>query len=107
MSDAIWLKRDASKKIRGWRTTTIEISDKTLKNSPSTALKDRSTKRKRLRILSLFKNRRGGEKTKRTLANLMELGIIETPEDYVRPVMFVIQKPRKEPKGKRSPGKKK
>lgn len=90
-SEVIGVRQDA--KNLNWRTTILELADSALKKSSSKAMRERSTPAKRKSMLEYYLNR-PGSKTKQAMKLQMETRLINSPDEYAKPVLIIMQKPR-------------
>lgn len=82
----------------GFTVTVLEIPDLALKKSSSKAIRDRSTPRKRLKYLRHYA--RNGSDMPKNLQRAFEIEAINSKQEYARPTMLVLQKPKKTKKKK-------
>jgi len=88
----IWIYREARN--LKMRPKVFDFSDAELKASKSRAIRDRSSPRKRRGILNHYV-KRGAKATLKKIELLLDLELISSKDEYTRPIMVVMQKPRK------------
>ncbi len=93
-SDLTWIFK-AAKNLK-MRSKMFNFSDAELKASKSGAMRDRSSKRKREKMLNHYRRlNKASKSTDKILESLLDLEILSSKDEYARPVMFVMQKERK------------
>lgn len=82
----------------GFNLSIATIPDSLLAKSSSLALRKRSTFRKRANYLNFYRKLPGQQGViDKEAAQLMQEGNISSPEEYARPALFILTKPRKTP----------